>query len=271
MPQVIILGSGTSTGIPLVGCHCPVCTSPDPYDQRLRTSILLKTRTSKSILIDTTPDLRTQLLQNKIEQVDAAVITHTHADHLHGIDDLRPLGFKQNIRIPLYTDQQPAQVLRNRFSYIFRPPPGRPLGGGIPKLDLHEFKTDLSQTEFGQEEIAGEKFTFFSLPHGRLKTNAFIYDRFAYLTDVQEVRPAIIALLQQQQLKLLIIECLQPWPHDTHLGLDKTKEVIAAVNPACVGLTHIAHSFSHQQLSDLMAKWRAKVFPVHDQQVLTWD
>ena len=271
MPQVVVLGSGTSTGIPLIGCHCPVCSSSDPHDQRLRTSILLTTRQGKNILIDTTPDLRTQLLQNKIEQVDAAVITHTHADHLHGIDDLRPLGFKQNTKIPLYTDKTTAQVLKNRFSYIFTPPPGRILGGGIPRLDLHEFKGDFATQEFCPEEIEGEPFTFFSLPHGRLNTNAFCYDRFAYLTDIQEVRPSVMAYLKQQQLKLLIIECLQPWPHDTHLGLAKTQEVITAVNPAQVGLIHMAHSFGHQQLTELMAQWRPNTFPLYDQQVLTWD
>ncbi|MBP5296173.1 MAG: MBL fold metallo-hydrolase [Bacteriovoracaceae bacterium] len=271
MPQVIVLGSGTSTGIPLIGCHCPVCTSTDPHDQRLRTSILLKTRQQKNILIDTTPDLRTQLLQNKIEQVDAAIITHTHADHLHGIDDLRPLGFKQNTKIPLYTDAATAQTLQTRFSYIFTPPAGRPLGGGIPRLALQEFKTTYATQEFCQEDIVGEAFTFFSLPHGRLNTNAIIYDQFAYLTDIQDVRPSVIARLQQQHLQLLIIECLQPWPHDTHLGLAKTKEVIAAVNPARVGLIHMAHSFGHQQLTALMAAWRPNVFPLYDQQVLTWD
>ena len=286
MPQLIVLGSGTSTGIPMVGCHCPVCTSTDPHDQRLRTSILLQTRHHQNILIDTTPDLRTQLLRAHIEKVDAAIITHVHADHLHGIDDLRPLGFKQEKKIPLYTDEVTSEFLRQKFPYIFKERTTRPLGGGIPRLALCSFGrlsypandegdpaqvNDAAAAEFRTVPIGPAEFTFFSLPHGHLRTNGFYHDGLAYLTDCHRVRPAVRAFLKAQKLKLLIIECLQPHPHDTHLGLAQTQEVIEDLNPPQVGLIHIAHSFSHQGLSELMAAWRPQTFPLYDEQILSWD
>jgi phosphoribosyl 1,2-cyclic phosphate phosphodiesterase len=218
------------------------------------------------------------------------VITHIHADHLHGIDDLRPLGFKQEQKIPLYTDEVTCEFLRQKFPYIFKERSARPLGGGIPRLALRSFgpltyppedegwglaenpRPGLAANdhEFCVVKIGADEFTFFSLPHGHLRTNGFYYEGFAYLTDCQRVRPSVLEFLKAQHLKLLIIECLQPAPHETHLGLAKTQEVITALGPEQVGLIHMAHAFSHEGLSKLMAAWRPHTFPVYDQQVLTW-
>ena len=119
MNKITILGSGTSTGVPILGCKCKVCQSTEPRNKRFRSSAIIELENQKRILIDTTPDLRTQLLNNKVDHVDAVIITHDHADHTHGIDDLRPFGFKSNKSIPVYTSEPAARSLTRKFPYIF--------------------------------------------------------------------------------------------------------------------------------------------------------
>ncbi|MEX1100239.1 MAG: MBL fold metallo-hydrolase, partial [Bacteriovoracaceae bacterium] len=177
--EVVALGTGTSTGIPMVGCKCSVCLSTNPKNHRFRASIALKTSSHKTIIVDVTPDLRSQLLQNKIDQCDACIITHEHADHVHGIDDLRPLSFDKESPIPVYTWNSCAEHLSEKFPYIFQADKlfrFKPvLGGGIPKLSLH--------TVGEKALIAGEEFEFYLLPHGHTKTLSFLHKKFAYAID----------------------------------------------------------------------------------------
>jgi phosphoribosyl 1,2-cyclic phosphate phosphodiesterase len=259
--SLIILGSGTSTGIPLIGCHCHVCTSLDHRDLRLRTSVLIHTKNKQNILVDTSPDLRTQMLNNKISALDAIIITHEHADHLHGLDDVRPFCFmKPNHSIPVYTNSTTKQIIETRFPYIFNQ--SKPLlGGGLPKISLHE--VPLMQ----EVKILGETFIFFNYPHGHGETMGFLHDKMAYVVDCMMLPDDVKNLLKKAKLDLLIIDCLQRKEHTTHLTVERSFDLIDFINPNSAGLIHMGHDLSHRVL-DTLAKNRFKnknVFPVYDQ------
>ncbi len=217
--QLHFLGTGTSTGTPMLGCPCPICTSSDPCDQRLRSSLWIRTKTGGSIVIDTSADLRQQLLFWKVDKVDAAIITHDHADHLHGIDDLRPFCFgPPKKQIPIFVSKSIAETLERRFDYIFMAHQlfnaARPvLGGGIPLLSLMPMPLDCQQLH--PQKVADEEFQFFLLPHGHTFTSGFIHDSMAYIPDCQSVDQEIIAALASKKLELLVIDCLQINKHDT--------------------------------------------------------
>ncbi len=260
---ITILGTGTSTGIPLLGCTCTVCTSIDHRDQRLRTSIFVTTKKGKQFLVDTTPDLRTQFLNNKISTVDFVIITHEHADHLHGLDDLSPLCFGPPLKeIPLYTTAESKAVIENRFPYIFNNQ--RPIiGGGIPRLKIHPLKM-MEETI-----IDGETFTFFIYPHGHGETMGFLHEGFAYIVDCASLPNELIEFLSEKKLDLLIIDCLQRKAHGTHLSVEKSFEYIKKINPRNTGLIHMGHDLSHIALEKLaLNELGPSVIPLFDQQKL---
>lgn len=269
-PQIKILGSGTSTGIPIVGCKCDVCTSSDERDQRLRTSILIESPRGKKILIDTTPDLRAQLLRERIDQIDLVIVTHEHADHIHGIDDLRPLSYFHGKDIPLFAPPKLAEQLQQRFPYIFRPHP-QIIGGGIPQINLGvitEFMTPI--------HLEGEIFTFFMLPHGRTQTMGLLYQcghhTFAYVIDCHEIPIEVLALLQKSNLNYLIIDCVTPHHHDTHLSKKVCFSYIEEIAPQAAGLIHMGHHLKHLPLeAECHQRFGPKVGPVYDGQVIMID
>ena len=264
--NLIILGSGTSTGIPLIGCHCHVCHSLDHRDNRLRTSVLIQTKNNLNILVDTSPDLRAQMLRSKISAIDAIIITHEHADHLHGLDDVRPYCFmKPNHSIPVYTNETTKEIIETRFPYIFNQ--SYPvLGGGLPKITLH--KVPLLQ----EVKVLNETFTFFNFPHGHGETMGFIHNKMAYITDCMSLPDVVKNLLKKAKLKLLVIDCLQRKEHTTHLTVEKSFDLIESIDPQSAGLIHIGHDLSHRVLESL-AKMRfptKNVFPVYDQLQLNY-
>jgi phosphoribosyl 1,2-cyclic phosphate phosphodiesterase len=259
--RLIILGSGTSTGVPIIGCNCAVCTSLDHRDQRLRTSIYIKTKRGKNILVDTTPDLRTQFLDNKLNQVDFVIITHEHADHLHGLDDLRPLGFgPPKKQIPIYTTANVKNLIENRFEYIFKKRVSPALGGGTPNLRIES--VNIGQKQF----IEGEEFYFFTYPHGHSETMGFIHEGLAYIVDCNEIPKELLVFLINQKLQLLIIDCLQRHDHSTHLTVKKSFDYIGKIGAKRSGLIHMSHDLLHSDLATMAAKTLDKsVFPVFDQ------
>lgn len=266
---MIALGTGTSTGIPMIGCYCPVCTSLDHRDKRLRTSIYIETKNGKKILVDTTPDLRTQFLQNKISDIDFVIMTHDHADHLHGIDDLRPLTFGPPVKeIPLYCNHQTKKIIEDRFQYIFkkRDPKKNPvIGGGIPKLSLNEVELEKKVI------IQGEEFLFFNYPHGHGVTMGFIHEKMAYIVDCTELPTHIIDFLKEKKLDLLILDCLQRGNHSTHLTVDKSFDYIKQIKPERCALIHMGHDLSHMELMRMAsAEFGKKVFPIYDQLKITY-
>lgn len=261
---ITVLGTGTSTGIPQVGCSCVVCLSLDHRDQRMRSSLFIETKSGKKFLVDTSPDLRTQLLNNKISALDFAIITHDHADHLHGIDDLRPFTFGPPAReIPVYTNDVTKALMTEKFPYIFKPKNLPSIGGGIPLLSLHAVEIEKNVT------IQGEDFFFFNYPHGYGVTMGFIHDDFAYIVDCFELPDHLIKILKEKKLKLLFLDCLQRKPHKTHLTVEKSFQYIKEIAPEKTGLIHIAHDLSHAVLLDLAKKeFGDAVFPLFDGQKL---
>lgn len=257
------LGTGTSVGVPQVGCSCLVCTSLDHRDQRLRTSVYLLTKNGQRILVDTTPDLRTQLLTNKISAIDFAIITHEHADHLHGFDDLRPFSFGPPHKdIPVYTNKTTAEAIVSRFPYVFVHSK-MAMGGGVPRINLQSVEIEKEVV------INGEKFFFFNYPHGHGITMGFILDDFAYIVDCHELSDEIVEKLAQRKLKLLVIDCLQRKTHNTHLTVERCFEYIKRIKPERTGLIHISHDLSHSVLKELaMREFGESVFPLYDGQKL---
>lgn len=273
--RAILLGTGTSTGIPMVGCSCPICRSTDPKDKRLRTSILIETKSAK-IIVDTSPDLRQQLLKWNVNKIDAAIITHDHADHLHGIDDLRPFCFgPPKKQIPVYVGQAIFSRIENRFDYIFKAKSiftkEKPvLGGGIPLLDL--VSMPIENEVFFKQVIANEEFHFFSLPHGHTKTTGFIHKTFAYIPDCQSVSDTFVNELSKMPLTWLVIDCLQEDPHDTHLNVEMAFSVAKKVNAKNTRFIHMNHELSHQRLLELADKNfdNAQALPAYDNEELEY-
>ena len=269
MNKITILGSGTSTGVPILGCKCQVCQSNDLRNKRLRTSAVIQTKNNKKILIDASPDLRTQLINSGFDHLDSVIITHDHADHTHGIDDLRPLSLKLSSPLPVFSDASAAKDLKRKFSYIFDRDnyfqDKAVLGGGIPLLDLIAVGP-------GMVEIQGEKFHLFSLPHGHENTFAILHEKMAYITDVREIPEKVLMELCDAKLDLLIIDCLRPRPHQTHLHFNLTVEYIKRINPKTAVLTHLGHEWDYLELlSELKKSGVKNTFPAIDGQTFPYS
>jgi phosphoribosyl 1,2-cyclic phosphate phosphodiesterase len=238
-----ILGSGTSSGVPLIGCDCAVCRSRDPKNKRLRASAWLQSE-GKSILIDSSVDFRQQALRAKIGHLDAVVYTHPHADHVYGIDDLRAFNFLQKRAIPIYGNQWTISALKKNFSYIFhRETPYE--GGAIAKLDPQEFSTQSPEID-----VCGVSMIPISLPHGKQETVGYRIKSLAYVTDCHFVPAA--ARDRLRELDVLVLDCVRLRPHGTHLNLEGALEVVSELRPKKTFLTHLGHDFEH-------SKWNKKL------------
>lgn len=245
--RVRFLGTGTSSGIPVIGCDCAVCTSPDPRDQRTRCSIYLEVRDRK-ILVDTTPELRLQAVAAGIKHLDAVLYTHAHADHIYGLDDLRSLNHMTGRRVPCYGALETLASLRRAFAYVFEPGES---GGGKPRIDLHPIDGILRLGDVAVEPIP--------VVHGQMSVLAFRFGAFAYATDASEVPAASRDRLRG--LDTLVLDALQERPHPAHLTIDQALEVIADVAPRRAYLVHMSHRVSHVEVS---ARLPAGVALAHD-------
>ncbi len=234
MLEITVLGSGTSHGVPMIGCDCRVCTSTDPRDKRSRPSIVVGIGTH-NVLIDTAPELRLQLVAAGILHIDSVLYTHGHADHVHGIDDLR--RFNEQIRgpVPVYAVPALLDDLRARFPYIFA---HQFIGGGIPALDLHAI--DGPFTLYGQEIIP------IPVWHGPTPVLGFRFGRFAYVTDTNYIPPASEELLRD--LDLLILDALRVEPHPTHFNFEQALEVVRLLRPRRTYFTHLTHTTLHAEV-----------------------
>lgn len=268
--SITILGSGTSTGVPIPGCTCKVCQSPLKENKRLRTSFFIESSNGSKVIIDTGPDLRTQLLREGITDIDAAIITHEHADHLHGIDDLRPFCFLHNKEIPVYTSAHTIESMTNRFPYIFDESyftSDRPhIGGGVPKLKLHELKPGT-----GEVKIANDEFYFELLPHGYGQTLLVGFEKMAIAIDCHEIPENVLKRLEEKNLDLLIIDCVREKPHKTHLSLEKSFSYIKQIGAKRSVLVHMGHELDHEYLSKkCYESFKESVFPGHDSMRLSF-
>lgn len=264
MNKLTILGSGTSTGVPILGCNCQVCQSNETRNKRLRTSALITTSSGKNILIDASPDLRAQLLRQKVMGLHGIIITHDHADHTHGMDDLRAYSFRSQSALPVYTNEATGHGLERKFPYIFQREKlfkdKAILGGGIPLLDLELIAP-------GHFSIAQEAMEFYSLPHGHTDTLALRHEKMAYLVDCQMVPEETVRKLRDAQLEILVIDCLRPLPHQTHLHFDLSLEYIQAIRPRLAILTHMGHEWDYLDLVHQIQKRGMKnILPAIDGQ-----
>ena len=240
--KVTVLGSGTSHGVPSIGCDCEVCHSNDPKDRRTRPSILLQLDGAaesafagavRSILVDTSTDLRTQALANDIRRVDAILFTHTHADHVFGIDEVRRFNQMQRTSIACFADGQTVASLRRMFSYIFEPPAQK--GGGLPQLSLFEIG--------GSFTLGGAAIVPVPLFHGALPILGFRIGAFAYLTDCNRIPESSWPLLDG--VRTVIIDALRHRPHSTHFSVSEAIDAVRRMRAERAYLTHICHDLGH--------------------------
>jgi phosphoribosyl 1,2-cyclic phosphate phosphodiesterase len=235
--NVTFLGTGTSVGCPMIGCPCDVCTSEDPRDRRLRNAALLQVD-DKNILIDCGPDFRQQMLREKVNKLDAILITHIHNDHTAGFDDIRPFNFMTRRDMPVYTDEFTARDLKRRFEYVFGPSKYP----GAPRADIIYIDKD---TPF---KAAGIPVTPLEVLHGKLPVLGFRFGHFAYVTDAKSIDQTELTKLEG--VEYLAINALQQKTHHAHLTLHEALEVIEKINPKKAFLTHISHKMGkHAQVS----------------------
>ncbi len=243
--EILVLGSGTSHGVPMIGCECAVCTSENPKNRRFRPSIMVR-HGEEAILIDTTPELRLQSLTLGITRVDAVFYTHTHADHIFGLDDVRRFNDLSGQELPVYGDADTLDDIQRIYPYIFKQ---TQLGGGKPRLSLHEVEREFS--------LFGLKIQSFYVMHGKLPVLSYRFDQpatsttpaysAAYVTDVSYIPPD--AMEKLYGLDVLLLDAVRFQPHPTHFGLYQALEVIEQVQPKRAYLTHLSHHFDHDTVN----------------------
>jgi phosphoribosyl 1,2-cyclic phosphate phosphodiesterase len=231
--QITVLGSGTSAGVPTIGCGCEVCSSQDPRDKRLRPSILIK-YAGHSVLIDTTPDFREQALRARIQRIDAILYTHSHADHILGLDDVRPFNYRQKSAIPIYGMPETLDAIQRVFQYAFD---DEPLSA-VPRLALNA----LDGQPF---ELFGLEFTPVRLVHGKSSVLGFRFGSAAYLTDHSDIPEESKEKLRG--LDVLFLDALRHRPHPTHSTVEKSIETVKELTPRRAYFTHICHDLHHER------------------------
>ncbi len=225
-------------GVPVVGCGCPTCVSQDPRNQRTRCGLVLGLP-GGNLLIDTTPDLRSQLLRERIGIAHAVLYTHDHVDHLYGLDDLRVFPHYLGGPIPLYCEERVEQRIRRAFDYAFAVDAGN-YGGGVPQLAMHR----VSEQPFS---LLGARFTPIRLKHGRFNVLGYRFGNVAYCTDTNEIPPESWPLLEG--LDLLILDALRYRAHTTHFTLAEAIAVSERLKPKRTLFTHMCHDLEHRSVS----------------------
>jgi phosphoribosyl 1,2-cyclic phosphate phosphodiesterase len=230
--RLTVLGSGTSMGVPTLGCDCAVCRSLDPHDRRTRPSVLIE-YDGHAVLIDTTPDFREQAIRENIRRLDAVLYTHTHADHILGIDDLRPISFlHMPNKLPLYARPEAAEFIRNMFRYIFD---AKYKFGSLPQVELKPIAGTL--------DLFGAHFEPVPVIHGETEIYGYRFGAAAYLTDHSDIPELSFAKLQG--LDVLFLDALRHKPHPTHSTVENSLRIVARVQPKRAFFTHICHDLPH--------------------------
>jgi phosphoribosyl 1,2-cyclic phosphate phosphodiesterase len=237
--KITVLGSGTSVGVPTIGCHCAVCTSTDPRDNRLRPSILIS-YDGYNVLVDTTPDFRTQALRAGLDHLSAVIFTHAHADHVMGLDDVRPFNFRQSGEIPIYAAPETMAAVRRCFPYIF---------------DRVETKTNVPHID--PRLIDGSAFDLFGLEflpipilHGRQTIYGFRFGNAAYLTDHSEIPESSMQLLRG--LDVIFLDALRYKPHPTHSTVERSTKTVETLGVRRAFFTHICHDLGHERAESML-------------------
>ena len=234
---ITVLGSGTSVGVPTVGCRCEVCRSEDPRDKRLRPSILVSYG-GRNVLIDTTPDFRQQALRARIDHIDAILFTHSHADHIMGLDDVRPFNFRQGGSIPIYGSTETIENIQRVFLYIFD---ARFAESAVPRLAVNTFQQDPI-------ELFGVEFAPVRLCHGKGTVYGFRFGAAAYLTDHSDIPPE--SMEQLRGLDVLFLDALRHRPHPTHSTVERSLQSLEQLAPQRAYFTHICHDLPHARTEE---------------------
>lgn len=234
--ELVMLGTGTSTGVPMIGCECDTCQSPNPRNHRTRSGVAVHAPEG-TILIDTCPELRMQLVREQIRIAHAAIFTHGHADHIFGLDDTRLFAHRLNQAFPLYCESSTEDNVRSAFRYAFLPPPKEAYAGALPQFEIKR----IGEQPF---EVLGQEIQPIRLLHGRLPVLGFRFNNVAFCTDVSTIPDSSWPLLEG--LDVLILDALRDKPHPTHLSIEGALEVVERVKPQRTFLTHISHSLEHE-------------------------
>lgn len=256
MYTLCFLGTGTSSGIPVLGCSCATCCSTDPRDQRFRTSAFLTTPQGAKILIDVGPDFRLQGLRHHIHWVDGILITHGHHDHIGGLDELRQLNFIMRRNVAIYGNALALQEIQTRFDYIFKE---TQKGGGKPQVDLHPIEPD------GEFTLHEQRIRPLNVLHGQIPILGYQCDGLAYITDASYLAPATIA--QVQGTDVLVINALRHKPHSTHFSLEQTLDIIRQIQPRRAYLVHMTHDIKHAEVERILPE---RVYLAYDNLEITW-
>ncbi|MGE0379121.1 MAG: MBL fold metallo-hydrolase [Planctomycetaceae bacterium] len=231
-----LLGTGTSMGVPVIGCDCDVCRSTKPRNQRTRTGVLVEVPEG-NFLIDTPPELRIQLIREQVHRIDAAVYTHAHADHILGLDDLRIFGYKQHAPVPLYCEAVVEDALRSVFSYAFVPPEDRTHQHSVPRLEFRRIRVEPF-------DLLGLTIRPFRITHGGTPVLAFRLGNVAFCTDCKFIPEESWPLLKD--LDVLILDCLWDDPHPTHFNVAEALAVVDRVKPGRTYFTHVSHKLEYE-------------------------
>ena len=235
--ELLFLGSGTSAGIPMIGCRCPVCTSTDPHDRRSRPSVLISSGET-CVLVDAAPELRLQCLANGVDRINAVVFTHAHADHIMGLDDVRRFNTINHSAMDVWADRETFEVLQRAFEYAFR----------APDPSEQVYRPHLVHRLIdGEFQIGPMCWQPIPLMHGRMNVLGFRVGPLAYCTDVSAIPDQSMPLLEA--LDILVLDGLQFTPHPTHLSIDQAVDVARRLGAKRTFLTHIAHQVCHQEAS----------------------
>ncbi len=232
--KVTFLGTGTSHGIPMIACNCKVCTSENPKNKRMRTSVLVSAN-GCNVLIDATPELRLQCIKNKVTKLDAVLITHPHADHIFGLDDLRRFNIIQRMDIPIYGTPKTLDTIRNTFSYVFNNHPEP--GGCKPRFSLRTIDGDLT--------IEGFPIVPVKAVHGDGEVTGYRFDKFAYITDASEIPDGSLEKLKD--LEVLVLGALRYTPHIKHFSIDQALSIVKQLKPKKAYFTHMCHDIEHEE------------------------
>jgi phosphoribosyl 1,2-cyclic phosphate phosphodiesterase len=238
--KVTVLGSGTSMGVPTLGCPCRVCHSNDPHDKRLRPSLLIS-RGGQNVVIDTTPDFRQQALRVGLDRLDAILLTHGHADHILGFDDIRPFNIRQRSALPVYSNEETFRTIRRVFTYVFD---DKPTLSTVPSVTLNTIDSP--------RKFLGVPFIPVPLLHGEMEVLGFRFGRAAYLTDFSKIPDSSMSLLEG--LDELVLDALRDIPHPMHQTVEQALAIIQQLKPRRAWFTHIAHDLPHAETNERLVK-----------------
>ena len=219
-------------GVPTIGCSCAVCASTDPKDKRTRPSVLVQYN-GKNVLIDTTPDFRQQAIRERIDRLDAILYTHAHADHILGLDDIRPLSFRHESKVPLYARSTTADAIEQVFKYIFD---ADYKFGGLARVAMNRMNSSV--------ELFGAKFEVVPVIHGETEIDGFRFGTAAYLTDFSSIPESSIDKLHG--LDILFLDALRYKPHPTHSSVEQSLAIVERLKPKRTFFTHISHDLPHE-------------------------